>query len=127
MKREGGKAFQLMSISTMMVINLMHCYDSPVALVRNSLRKRACPHIVIISHIISHKATKTISYQMEGQVLVQRAESELTGAYQKYQCTVTAGSQLKSFVLFFLEGNFYFTFIIINVLTLIHKFSSKIY
>lgn len=60
---------------------------------------------------------------MEGQVLVQRAESELGGAYQKYQCTVTAGSQFKSFVLFFLEGNFYFIFILTNVLTLIYKFS----
>lgn len=62
--------------------------------------------MVIISHIISYKVTKKISYQMEGQVLVQRAESELAGAYKKYSCTVTAGSQLKSFILFFLKETF---------------------
>lgn len=57
-KREGGKAFQLMCISAM-VINLMHCYDSPVALVKNFFREKEHVHILSLSLISSHIKSQT--------------------------------------------------------------------
>lgn len=126
MKREGGKAFQLMCISAMMVINLMHCCDSPVALVKNSLEKKSMStycHYLSYHLIKSHK-----NNQLSDGRTGLSSKGRVWARWSISKISVHSDSRLTVQVICsFFSLKETFIFILTNVLTLIYKFSSKIY